>query len=62
MIVARIKLRRMAWPPDLVDAGELLPDLERRLDQEDFVPAGDEPPPCGHGPLTSHPRPRVSLA
>jgi hypothetical protein len=61
VIVARIKLRRTAEPPDLVDAGELPQDLERRLDEDDFVPAGDEPPPYGCGPLTSHPRPRSSL-
>lgn len=33
MILARIKLRRTAEPPDLVDAGELLRDLERHLDE-----------------------------
>jgi len=59
VIVARIKLRRMAEPPDLVDAGELLQDLERRLDEDDFVSAGDEAPP--YGPFTSRPRPRSCL-
>ncbi len=33
MILARIKLRRLAEPPDLVDASDLLPDLECRLDE-----------------------------
>lgn len=33
MILARIKLRRPAEPPDLVNVGDLLPDLEPRLDE-----------------------------
>lgn len=45
MILARLKLRRLAEPPDLVDAGELLEDLERRLDETflgEVEPALDE--------------------
>ena len=33
MILARIKLRRLAEPPDLVDAKDLRHDLERHLDE-----------------------------
>ncbi len=45
MILARLKLRRLAEPPDLVDAGDLLPDLERPLDEaflDDVDPDLDE--------------------
>lgn len=45
MILARIKLHRTAEPPDLIDAGELLQDLERRLDETflgEVEPALDE--------------------
>jgi hypothetical protein len=45
VIVARIRLRRLAEPPDLVDAGDLPSDLERRLDEtflDEVEPAPDE--------------------
>ncbi|HEY6105556.1 MAG TPA: hypothetical protein VIV59_06220 [Anaeromyxobacteraceae bacterium] len=45
MILARIKLRRLAEPPDLVDAGGLLPDLEAHLDEtalDEVEPALDQ--------------------
>ena len=45
MILARLKLRRLAEPPDLVNVGVPRPDLERRLDEpflDEAEPAPDE--------------------
>lgn len=49
MILARLKLRRLAEPPDLVDAGDPRPDPERPPDEEFLAgagPAPDDPRPA----------------